>query len=107
MRRRWDPKDPTYDAHHAPPEGWRFPDSSRWPLGHLTIMHDWRGQGRIEGEAIERTKGMVLIRTRYGELIWGGTTLLDPPTGRKWRRDQESRERVTATNTGRHRKALR
>lgn len=104
--RPWDRNDPDYSAQYPPPEGWVFPPATDWLLGHKVIMLNCYGRAPIEGKAIERTEGMVLIRTKHGELYWGSTLLLKPPTGEKWH-GKESRVEPSKADKRKARRARR
>lgn len=55
-----------------------------WPIGHRATMRDCYGKHPVAGEVIAHTAYSVLIMTRNGERIWGGTSLLEDPTGEIW-----------------------
>lgn len=57
----------------------RVPLAVNWPIGSWAVMRDCYGQAPTGGIVIEHFKYSVTIKTRSGQRIHGGTTLLDKP----------------------------
>src|SRR6478609_1234702 len=69
-------------------------DARRWPLGHMAVMRDCHGKARTKGQVVERNAYSVTLRLRDGTYIFGGTSLLEEPTGLPWPYENDDKHKA-------------